>query len=92
VQSHHLIATHYRRVANKSFENVAELSKYMGTLGTIQNNIYDEMRSKLNLGNICCHPLQNLYCHTSYLKTLRLKCTRLLYTLSNMCVKLDFPL
>jgi hypothetical protein len=59
--SHHLNSgqNQYIRIANESFENVAEF-KYLGTL-TNQNDIHDEIKSRLNLGNACYYSVQNLF-------------------------------
>jgi hypothetical protein len=59
--SRHQAAGHsnYIRVANKSFEKVAEF-KYLGLALTDQNCIHEEIRSRLNSGNACYHAVQNL--------------------------------
>jgi hypothetical protein len=49
--------SNYIRVVNKSFEKVAKF-KYL-TL-TDQNCIHEEIRSRQNSGNACCHAVQNL--------------------------------
>jgi hypothetical protein len=38
--------------------------KYMGMTLTNQNDIHDEIKSRLNSGNVCCHSVQDLSCKT----------------------------
>jgi hypothetical protein len=59
--SHHLHSGKNQniRIANESFENVAKV-KYLGMTLTNKNDIHDEMKSRLNSGNACCHLVQNL--------------------------------
>jgi hypothetical protein len=50
---------HDIKIRNKSFEKAEEF-QYLGTTLTNRNSVYEEMKSRLKLGNACYHSVQNL--------------------------------
>jgi hypothetical protein len=61
IMSHHLYSGQNQniRIATESFENVATF-EYLGTKLTNQNDIHDEIKSRLNSGNAYYYSVQNL--------------------------------
>jgi hypothetical protein len=56
------------KIDNSSIERV-EKFKYLGTMLTDQNSIQEEIKSRLKLGNVCCHSVQNILSSGCYQKT-----------------------
>jgi len=60
---------------NSSIERVEEF-KYLGTTLADQNSIQEEIKSRLKLGNACCHSVQNLLSSRLLSKNLKIKIYR----------------
>jgi hypothetical protein len=50
---------HDIKIGNRWFENVAQF-KYFGSTVANQNLIQEEIKRRLNSGNVCYHSVQNL--------------------------------
>jgi hypothetical protein len=50
---------HSIKIANRSFDDVAKF-RYLGTTLTDQNCMHEDIKSRLNSGNACCHSVQSL--------------------------------
>ena len=50
--------------------------KYLGTTITNQNSIAEEIKSRLRLGNVCYHSVQDLLSSSLLSKTLKIKIYR----------------
>jgi hypothetical protein len=74
IMSHHLNSGQNQniRTDNKLFENVAKF-KYLGMMLVNQNDIHDEIESRLNLGNACYDLVQNLLFSCLISKDLKIK-------------------
>jgi flagellar basal body rod protein FlgG len=64
--------SHSIKINIGSFKLVEEF-KYVGTTLTNQNSIQEEIKSRLNSGNACCHSVQNLLSSSLLSKNLKIK-------------------
>ena len=60
---------------NSSFERVEDF-KYLGTTLTNQDYIQKEIKSRLKLGNACCHSVRNILSSILLSKNLKIKIYR----------------
>jgi hypothetical protein len=67
---------HNVRIANELFEDVAGF-KYLGSTLTHQTDIHDEVKSRLNPGNTCYYPVQNLLSSRRISRQLNIKYSRI---------------
>jgi len=63
------------RIDNSTFDRVEEF-QYLGTTLTNQNSIAEEIKSRLRLGNVCYHSVQNLLSSRLLSKSLKIKICR----------------
>jgi hypothetical protein len=60
------------KIGNRSFENVPQF-KYLGMTVTNQNLIQEEIKRRLNSGNVCYHSVQNLLSSRLLLKNVKVR-------------------
>jgi hypothetical protein len=63
---------HSIKIAKSSFEDMAKF-KYLGTTLTDQNCMHEEIKRRLNLGNICYHSVQSLLSSRLLSRNLKVK-------------------
>jgi hypothetical protein len=60
------------KIVNRSFEDVAKF-RHLGTTLTDQNQMHEEIKSRLNLGNACYHSVQSLLSSRLLSRNLKVK-------------------
>jgi hypothetical protein len=63
---------HSIKIANRSLEDVAKF-KYLGNTLTDQSCLHEEIKSRLNSGNACCHSVQSLLSSRLLSRNLKVK-------------------
>jgi len=63
------------KIGTKSFDRL-EHFRYLGTNLTIQNSVHEEIKSRLNSGNVCYHSVQDLLSSSLLTKNLKIKINR----------------
>jgi hypothetical protein len=63
---------HSVKISNRSFENVAKF-RWQGTTLTDQNCVHEEIKSRLNSGNVCSHWVQSLLSSHLFSRNLKVK-------------------
>jgi hypothetical protein len=69
---HNVGQNHDIKIANRCFENVAQF-KYLGTTVTNQNLIHEEIKRRMNSGNVCYHSVQYLLSSLLLFKNIRIR-------------------
>jgi hypothetical protein len=74
IMSHHLNSGQNQKIrtANELYENVTNF-KHLGMTLTNKNDIHDEIKRRLNSGNICYYSVQNLLSSHLIQKNLKIK-------------------
>jgi hypothetical protein len=63
---------HNIKIVNRFFEDVAKF-KYFGTTLTDQNHMHEQITSRLNSGDACCHSVQSLLASHLLSRNLKVK-------------------
>jgi hypothetical protein len=74
------------KIVNRSFADVAKF-RYMGTTLADQNCMHEEIKSRLNSGNACCHSVHSLLPSRLFSRNVKVKMrkTTILSVLSYGC-------
>jgi hypothetical protein len=70
--SQKMVQKHSIKIANRSLKGVTRF-KYLGTTLTDQNYIHEEIKSRLNSGNACCHSVHSLLSSPLLTRNLKVK-------------------